>query len=40
MKTGANVTGTYPNYLAEIGIDDAEGQRVVSAWCKQIFVAP
>ncbi len=40
MKTGANVTGTYPNYLAEIGIDDAEAQKRVAAVFNQIFFDP
>ena len=37
MKTGAITTGIYPNYLAEIGIDEDEARRRVESAFQQIF---
>ena len=40
MKTGAFVTGIYPNYLAEAGISDREAAEKVSQAFETIFFDP
>ncbi len=40
MKTGAFVTGIYPNYLAEAGISDREAAEKVSRAFETIFFEP
>ena len=40
MKTGAFTTGEYPNYLAEVGVSDEQGRKVVRKAFDTIFFDP